>query len=189
MGRGNQSRPDSYVDAYGSNPPGDSYYPYNQGRPRPRRHSPRANVEQQYGGQNGYQQYSYQKSYDNMASGSGNPEPWNAPDPNFVNGSMERLDQQQRAEERAAAEYGFQGFGPGPNLDHNVQQPANVGGYPVSPGRHPYEKPLPDPTAGASTPAPVPEAATTRRIQRKAANTSDSGEKRKSWFKRRFSKD
>jgi hypothetical protein len=194
MARGNQSRPTSYADAY-SNPPADNFYPYNQGgRPRPPRYNPRANAEQAMyrGNQNGYQQYGYgyQGSYENVAaSGSGtNPEPWNnAPDPTYVNGSSDRLAQQHRMmEDRAAADYGFQGFGPGPNLDHNISPTAANGGGPYSPApaRHPHEKPLPDPTAG-DPPAPAPA----RRIQRKAANGSDTGEKRKSWFKRRFSRD
>ena len=197
--RGSQSRPDSYVDAYGSAQPPDNYYPYNQGgRPRPPRPNPRANVDQAYvNGQSGYQQ-GYQRSYENVANGSGsNTEQWNnSTDPSSVNSSIDHLQQQQqqqqRMEERAAAEYGFQGFGGTPNLA-NGATPTFVNGAPPyngspSPARHPQEKPLPAPSSGGPVgPSAVPQA--TRRIQRKTANTSDGGEKRKSWFKRKFSKD
>lgn len=137
--------------------------------------------------QNGY---GYQKSYENVAAAGSarNSGAWADPASSVDELQQLQLQQQQvRMEERAAAEYGFQGFGPNPNLDNGMAAPPSAayeGSYPAAAsGRHPYEKPLPDPGADAAPPA------TSRRIQRKAANTADNSEKRKSWFKRRFSKD
>lgn len=209
-GRGTYSRPDSFVDNYGDGPPPENHYPYNQGGRRPRRH-PRMNSEHaMYGqnyGQNGYapnghSQNGYHKSYENVtaASGSGsNTDQWgNSTDPSSVNSSIDQLQQQQqiqRMEERAMAEnYGFQGFGPGPNLEGQAMS----GAAGPAPGRINLSKdsPATDPTAGGPVGGPVggPSAATaapTRRHLRKATNASDVSDtntKRKSWFKRRFSK-
>lgn len=159
-------------------------------------------------GQNGYApnghfQNGYHKSYENVtaASGSGsNTDQWgNSTDPSSVNSSIDQFQQQQhiqRMEERAMAEnYGFQGFGPGPNLEGQAMSGAAGPG----PGRINLSKDLPaiDPTAGGPVGGPVrgPPAATaapmTHRHLRKATNASEASEtntKRKSWFKRRFSK-
>ena len=153
---------------------------------------------------NGHSQNGYHKSYENVtASGSGsNTDQWgNSTDPSSVNSSIDQLQQQQqqqqiqRMEERAMAEhYGFQGFGPGPNLENQTMSGAAGPG----PGRINLSKDLPatDPTAGGPVGGPVggPPAATaapTRRHLRKSTNASDVSDtntKRKSWFKRRFSK-
>lgn len=84
-----------------------------------------------------------------------------------MNSSMDQLQQQalqqQRLEERAQTEYGFQGFGGGPNL--------NAQGLPTAPA------------PAASSYAQPPQQ--NMNVIRKPAKE----EKRKSWFKRRFSKD
>lgn len=161
-----------------------------------------------YGNGNGNGNGTYQRSYENVTAGSGSntttTEPWNtSTDPSSVNSSIDQLQQQQyqqyqqqqRMEEKAAAEYGFSGFGSGPNLAN-----AN-GGMPPPPPSHgtPYygaaggrtSKPLPTPYAsGGGEPVDTAPgiAPSTRRHLRKATNGSDSSDKRKSWFKRKFSK-
>ncbi|EAU38382.1 conserved hypothetical protein [Aspergillus terreus NIH2624] len=208
-GRGTYSRPDSYVEGgYGAGPPPENYYPYNQmsGRPRPRHH-PRMNSEH-YGNnasngyaqngyaQNGYGQNGYHKSYENVtaASGSGsNTEPWgNSTDPSSVNSSIDQLQQQQRMDERSVADnFGFQGFGPGPNLNGKVAASGGAGPERIVLGNNQSSAPATD-SGGPVGGGPAP---TTRRQLRKtnnvptAAPAAAGDTKRKSWFKRRFSKD
>ncbi|OOG00181.1 hypothetical protein ASPCADRAFT_204070 [Aspergillus carbonarius ITEM 5010] len=184
-GRGAYSRPDSYVENGNGNGHPENYYPYNQGgggRPRPRHHA-RMNTDQ-----SGYSQHGYHKSYDNMtaASGSGsgsNTDAYgNSTDPSSVNSSIDQLQQQQQQQQQQIAEsYGFQGFGGGPNLDNQ----AGAGGR-INFGSKP---PAADPNAGG--PVGGGAAAANRRHLRKATNDSEmsNNTKRKSWFKRRFSKD
>ena len=182
-GRGNQSRPDSFID-YGasSSQAPESHYPYNQNngqrRPRPQ---PRVSTDQSAyingNGANGQYtpQQNYSRSYDNVTalsgSGSGSSDPYNhSTDPSSLNSSMDQLQQQalqqQRMDERAQAEYGFSGFGAGPNM--------NGKGMPMAPA----------PAASPSWGQPPKQPAVN--VVRKPANQN---EKRKSWFKRRFSKD
>ncbi|RAQ54970.1 hypothetical protein AFGD_009521 [Aspergillus flavus] len=202
-GRGTYSRPESYMEGnYGGGPPPENYYPYNQGggrRPR------RQRMESDYhGAQNGYGSNVYQKSYENVtaASGSGsNTDPWanNSTDPSSVNSSIDQLQQQQllhqqqqqQQQQQAVAErYGFAGFGPEPNLNNGGALASGAAGTgPIKLGN---SAPVADPTAGGPVggPASAAGAPTTRRHLRKATNASDASDtKRKSWFKRRFSKD
>lgn len=192
-GRGN-SRPDSYIDAYQNGNAGPSnqenQYPYPNRRPR---QNPRVQTEQgvygnnvAYGSPTSPLQQNYQQSYDNVTalsgsgSGSNHTDPYgNSTDPSSLNSSVDQL-AQQRLEERAQAEYGFQGFGGG--FDPN--------GYPTSPvavDQGYARKPVPQVQAAA----PVqPAKSTLRKDLRKEANASEAApDKRKSWFKRRFSKD
>lgn len=201
----NQSRPDSVVNAYQNAPQSpENPYPYNQngyqnGRRRPSHHprgsasSPISPVEgypnignnvnnSQYGYPQGH---GYQRSYDNVTAlsnnGSGNTYPYGqSTDPSSINSSNDQLQQQalqqQRLEERAQAEYGISGFG-SPKVPQSIGDP-NWGG-PVG---------APAANGARSVPAPVPAAAKPNHL-RKNTNQSDKGEKRKSWFKRRFSKD
>ncbi|KAE8407275.1 hypothetical protein BDV37DRAFT_30340 [Aspergillus pseudonomiae] len=204
-GRGTYSRPESYMESnYGGGPPPENHYPYNQGGGRrPRRHR----MEPEYhGAQNGYGSNGYHKSYENVtaASGSGsNTDPWanNSTDPSSVNSSIDQLQLQQQQQqqqllqqqqqERAVAErYGFAGFGPEPNLSNGGALASGAAGTgPIKLGN---SAPVADPTAGGPVggPASAAGAPTTRRHLRKATNASDASDtKRKSWFKRRFSKD
>ncbi|PWY92755.1 hypothetical protein BO70DRAFT_403084 [Aspergillus heteromorphus CBS 117.55] len=186
-GRGAYSRPDSYAENGNGQP--ENYYPYNQNgsRPRPRHHA-RMNTDQ-----SGYSQHGYQKSYDNItaASGSGsgsNTDAYgNSTDPSSVNSSMDQFQQQQQQyqqQQQMAESYGFQGFGGGPNLEGQ----ANTGGR-INFGSKP---PAADPNAGGPVGGgggAAAAAAANRRHLRKATNDSEmSNDKRKSWFKRRFSK-
>lgn len=210
-GRGNYSRPESYMEGnYGGGPPPENYYPYNQqgGGRRPR---PRHRMESEYHGgyaPNGYGSNGYHKSYENVtaASGSGsNTEPWaNSTDPSSVNSSIDQLQrqqqqeqqqqqlqQQQQQQEKAVADrYGFSGFGPEPNLNNGGALASGAAGT----GRINLNNsaPVADPTAGGPVGGPPPTAGapTARRHLRKATNASEASDtKRKSWFKRRFSKD
>ncbi|KAJ5111345.1 hypothetical protein N7532_001880 [Penicillium argentinense] len=186
-GRQSHSRPDSFIDAYQGANQQENYYPYNQQstnrRPRP---APRMPPDQ-----SGHQQHNHQRSYDNVTAmsgsgtGSGYTESYgHSTDPSSMNSSMDQLQQhalqqqqQQRLDERAQ-EYGFQ-FGTAPNL--------NTKGLPSAPA------PV------ASSTSPMSGAQQQQQQQQpaqahyaKPANTIRKGanqENRKSWFKRRFSKD
>lgn len=187
-GRNAQSRPDSMIDAYGgSSQAPDNYYPYNQnGNGRRPRHNPHQSSEQSgyangNGGQYAYQQQNYQRSYDNVTamSGSGYTDSYGqSTDPSSLNSSMDQLQQhalqQQRLDERAQAEYGIQGFGGSPNMNGNGKNlpsaPAAVAG----------------PNWGGAAPANGHLRKTpTANVK---AQAQAAPEKRKSWFKKRFSK-
>ena len=201
-GRGQSySRPVSYVENYGNGQPSDHFYPYNQGGGRSRRPPPRMNTEQvSYGsnGPNGYAQNGYGRSYENMAtpSGSGtgpNTDPWgNSTDPSSANSSLDQLQQQQQQQQQqqkvSTVDYGFQ-FGPTPNLDPN---PVATNGR-INLGS---TVPATDPNAGGPVggPAAAGAAPTRRHLRKSINNASETGDsksdtKRRSWFKRRFSKD
>ncbi|CAG8163957.1 hypothetical protein PENNAL_c0056G11674 [Penicillium nalgiovense] len=194
-----QSRPDSIVNAYQNtplSPENPNPYPYaqsghNQGRysPNSRRrpsHHPRGSPSTPMTPSEGYpnmansSQYGYQRSRDNVAAMSNNSSSNTYPygqstDPSSLNSSNDQLQQQalqqQRLDERAQ-EYGFSGFN-SPRAPQPIGDPTwggPVGGTPTSVGAAPPQS-----------------------VERKNVNQSSPGgqksEKRKSWFKRRFSKD
>ncbi|OQE29782.1 hypothetical protein PENSTE_c002G04781 [Penicillium steckii] len=181
----NQSRPDSLADGYynNNNNNAENYYPYQQQQNGRRRPGPRPSMDQ-----NGYsyQNHSYQRSYDNVTamsgSGSGNTDSYGqSTDPSSLNSSMDQLQQhamqqhqqQQRLDDRAQ-EYGFS-FGTGPPI--NAKVPMSV------------PAPVASPTSPMST-AQQHFAAPAKPMLKKAVPPAgDKAEKRKSWFKRRFSKD
>lgn len=188
-GRGSQSRPDSYVDNYGGSNPQqyNSNYPYNNNNNGGRQQRQRPYYEQDYrnsygnNGQNLYPQQGYQKSYDNVTAGSGsgsNTDQWgNSTDPSSVNSSMDRLQQQQQQERQFADSYGFNGSNAGPQVDNGyAYNGAGAGGY---------EQAVPAPVAkDPNSGGPVGGT-----LQKNAVNSSsDGGEKKKSWLKKRFSK-
>ncbi|KAJ5692565.1 hypothetical protein N7462_001988 [Penicillium macrosclerotiorum] len=177
-GRSGPSRPDSMIDAYGSQAPDNYYPPSNQNGGRRPRGAARMSSDQNHG--YGYQQQNYQRSYDNVTamsgSGSGYTDPsGQSTDPSSLNSSMDQLQQaalqQQRLDERAQAEYGFQGFNAGPNLHGK--------GMPSAPA------PTADPNWGGGSPS----GSQAPRRTPVAAPPKPPAEKRKSWFKKRFSKD
>ncbi|KAJ5377345.1 uncharacterized protein N7496_004754 [Penicillium cataractarum] len=186
-GRNAQSRPDSMIDAYGgSSQAPDNYYPYNQnGNGRRPRQNPRQSEQGGYangnGGQYAYQQQNHQRSYDNVTamSGSGYTDSYGqSTDPSSLNSSMDQLQQQalqqQRLDERAQAEYGFQGFGGSPNMNVNGK---NLPSAPAAAA---------DPNWGGAAPANGHLRKTpTANVK---AQAQANPEKRKSWFKKRFSK-
>lgn len=188
-GRPAQSRPDSMIDAYANQAQDANSYPYAQNGQRRPRHYPRVSTDQGGYYSNGkeaqytYQQQGYQRSNDNITamsgSGSGYTDPYGqSTDPSSLNSSMDQLQQQalqqQRLDERAQAEY-YQGYGGSPN-EYGV-------GYPAAPA------PAANPSWGG--PASGTPSAAMPSTLRKTENQSsvNTGEKRKSWFKRRFSKD
>ncbi|KAI9927752.1 hypothetical protein ASPWEDRAFT_551961 [Aspergillus wentii DTO 134E9] len=207
-GRPNPSRPNSYIDNQMA-AQADAYYPYNNngysngygngGRPR-RRHSPRSNLNPEqavynHPAQNGYH-HGPQRSHDTTAAASGSStEPWNnSTNPSSVNSSLDQLQQQQQQQQqqrqqqqKIAESYGFSGFGPEPNLANNAAPPAP---------RHTFGQapPSTDPNAGGPvggvppTATPAAPALGNRRSLRKSTNLSETGDKRKSWFKRKFTK-
>ncbi|KAJ0426221.1 hypothetical protein BJY00DRAFT_127849 [Aspergillus carlsbadensis] len=222
--RPNYSRPNSYIDNgngyHNGGPPPENYYPYSQGgsRPRPRQHPSRGYSEQPtYASnsgytQNGYAQNGYYKSSDNVTaaspSGSGsNPDQWaGSTDPSSINSSIDQLQQQQQYQQQQqqdktmAEAYGFQGFGPGPDVSEQFSSTAQ--------GKAPYGQ-APPPPAHATAPNPniggpvggpqqqqqPPLAGGRRHLQRKSvqqqslsSEAGDNSTKRKSWFKRTFSK-
>lgn len=98
--------------------------------------------------------------------------------------------QQQHHPQQAAEAYGFAGFGNSPELDH---APPSFQDYSLAPREQPG---LPDQAhlngynAASGVPpkdASAPVAASGKLLQKNTAPTP-AGEKRKSWFKRRFSK-
>ncbi|CAG8097395.1 unnamed protein product [Penicillium salamii] len=203
-----QSRPDSIINAYSGapqSPEAPNPYPYNyqngngngngNSRRRPNHRSPpypaspssptspseypnmAQNVNPQYGYQaNGYQANGYQANgyFDNAVSNNSGSDPHgHSTDPSSINSSNDQLQQQalqqQRLDERAQAEYGFTGFG-----NNNIAQP----------------DPSWAPASGSGAPAPQPPVQAPRPSPvRQDTNSSAKGDKRKSWFKRRFSKD
>ncbi|KAL2846949.1 hypothetical protein BJY01DRAFT_168463 [Aspergillus pseudoustus] len=215
--RPNYSRPNSYVDngngySNGGAPP-ENYYPYSQtgGRPRPRQHPSRGYSDQPTyasgsGYQNGHAQNGYYKSSDNITaaspSGSGsNPDQWgNSTDPSSINSSIDQLQQQQQ--ERAMAEaYGFNGFGPGPDVGDQIT-PNAVGKAPYGQAPPPPAHAVTNPNIGGPVGGPQQQqqpqqqlVGGRRHLQRKSiqqqsisSDAGDNGTKRKSWFKRTFTK-
>ncbi|KAK2758821.1 hypothetical protein FQN54_003513 [Arachnomyces sp. PD_36] len=187
--RGNQSRPDSYAEPYASSYVTPYGNPHGQ-QPRPNRHNQRMNGDAPYVNptQNVYPQQSAHQSYDNVTAGSGSgsnrTDQWgNSTDPSSVNSSLDRLQQQQQQQQQNLEKtYGFSGFGNGPQLDYNQQgygqptPPAPVAnGY----GQQQY--------AQSSMPPPVPRKQMPQQLQ-KAPSQTPTSEKKKSWFKKRFSK-
>ncbi|KGO71229.1 Protein of unknown function DUF2406 [Penicillium italicum] len=194
-----QSRPDSIVNAYQNSPLSpenpNPYYAqdrYNQrgyspnSRRRPSYHprgSPSAPITPSEGYPNmpSSPQYGYQRSRDNVAAmsntGSGPSDPYGqSTDPSSMNSSNDQLQQQalqqQRLDGRAQAGYGSNNFS-SPKLPQPVGESSwggPVGGAPTS--------------AVAKPAQPTPQ---------KTVNQPPAGgektDKRKSWFKRRFSKD
>ncbi|KGO37259.1 Protein of unknown function DUF2406 [Penicillium expansum] len=191
-----QSRPDSIVNAYQNTPLSpenpNPYYAqggYNQSgyNPNSRRrpsHHPRGSPSAPITPSEGYpnmvngSQHGYQRSRDNVAAmsntGSGYTDPYGqSTDPSSMNSSNDQLQQQalqqQRLDGRGQAEYGSNNFS-----SPRLPQPAGesswggpVGGTPASTG---------------ARPAPPPP-------QKNVSQPPAGGDKRKSWFKRRFSKD
>ncbi|KAK9860874.1 Protein of unknown function DUF2406 [Penicillium brevicompactum] len=190
-----QSRPDSIINGYQNNPQSPETpnpYPYNQqngngnGYGNGRRRYPRTpsypvtpasptdypNHNAQANGYNGYQPNGY---FENVASNSNSgTDPYGqSTDPSSLNSSNDQLQQQalqqQRLDERAQAEYGFSG-----SANQKIAQP----------------EPSWAPASGSAQPQPQPQQTAQKpNVVRQDTGQSVKGDKRKSWFKRRFSKD
>jgi hypothetical protein len=169
--------------------------------------------------QNFYPQQSYQRSNDNItaASGSGSngTDQWaHHTDPSSANSSLDRLQNQQqplqqppqqppqqqhhqKPERNLAEAYGFNGFGPNPQLDPPIPPPhgKETEGYGQN-GYDTYEQTAPalppkdgrraSRAVGPTTPVAIATAANGRKPH--LQKTPTISEKRTSWFKRRFSK-
>jgi len=134
-----------------------------------------------------YPSHGYQQSRDTVNTNGSNgshSDPYT--EPGSDNSSVERATPVGRPD---AEQYGFQGFGGGPILEE-YPAPQNMG-YPVQPpnGANGYGAPPPVPAKaqpiklGQSSGAPSASEGRPDVLQRQ--NT----DKRRSWFKRRFSKD
>lgn len=179
----NQSRPDDLADGNQNNQQ-ENYYPYQHQQQQNGRRRPRGSTDQT----NHYQNNNYHQSYDNVAAsgsnGSGQTDPYGqSTDPSSMNSSMDQLQQhallqqqqQQRMDDRAQ-EYGFS-FG--------NAAPLNTKGFPSAP------PPVASPTSPASAAQQHFAAPANGALRKKApqAGAGGAGDKRKSWFKKRFSKD
>ena len=200
------SRPDSYIDNY-ANP---------NGQRDGRRFGPRNHSDPALYGQNSqavYPSHGYQQSYDTVTSASGTgshaTDQWgNSTDPSSENSSIDRIQQQPKPDLGEA--YGFSGFGgapqfSGPILEEHGHDSPSYGqpGYGQSqrtPGiGYPYQ-------GNIAPPAPPPHAVPKEYVQRapiklgsqsgrvrdfdapRFSGRPETGEKRQSWLKRRFSK-
>lgn len=162
-----------------------------------------------------YPSHSYQQSYDTVTSGE---QQWGtSTDPSSINSSVDRIQQPTQSsaqpgipEDRVPTEtYGFNGFGGKPQLDvqgpsgYGAQQNAQV--YGTDGFNNGYQNAAPSgygpPNAGApiSYRQPMPQENKPRipikldspagdTLARTQSKVSAAG-KRKSWFKKRFSKD
>lgn len=172
------------IDSYQGQSQDPRYYSYSQSNQRRPRHYSRTSTDQAGYAQYAYQQQNYQHSHDNVTalsgSGSGYTDPYGqSTDPSSLNSSMDQLQQQalqqQRLDERAQAEYGYQGYGEGAYMNDN--------GFPLASAPAPAL--VAEPSWGGPVGGTPAKPANTLRKSPSKANA----EKRKSWFKRRFSKD
>ena len=200
------SRPESYIDNY-ANPP--NQYQFSQGRGG--RLGQRMSSEPVMYGRNSqgvYPSHAYQQSYDTVTSASGTgshgTDQWgNSTDPSSENSSIDRI--QQAPKPDLGEEYGFSGFGGSPQFqspileEHGLGAPAygqpGYGQSQISPSNgYPYQG-----NSGPPPPPPPPHKETSPRVPIRLGNSSDPswgssdvqpqvGEKRKSWLKRRFSR-
>jgi hypothetical protein len=161
------------------------------------------NRQSHRGGNNGvYPIHGLQQSRDtvntNGSNGSHSDGPYSN-DPSSDNSSFERAGPVQRPhpppQQDMGEQYGFNGFGKGPQMqmDPYGQGPGPAGGYPVPQNNGMHSGP-PPPPKHVTPPAPIrlnstgasPPAETGRPNMLSKTSNDD---KRKSWFKRRFSKD
>ncbi len=210
--RNGGSRPDSYIENYATPP---SHYGSVNGNGYNRRFGPRNHSDPAlYGhatGQGIYPSHGHQQSYDTVATasnGSHATDQWgNSTDPSSENSSIDRV--QPAAKPELGEAYGFNGFGGAPQFQGPILEEHGHGapGY-GQPGYgqeravvgsgHAYQ--------GNGAPNPPPHALPREKVPRTpiklgGGSASDvappvssrpppavNTEKRKSWFKRRFSK-
>ncbi|KAF2831329.1 hypothetical protein CC86DRAFT_443063 [Ophiobolus disseminans] len=113
------------------------------------------------------------------------------------NSSFERAVPVQRPQQPPqpdmGEQYGFQGFGKGPQMDPYAQGPLNGNAYYPPPQQNGMQSGPPPPPKHATSPTPI-KLNTSAGSQpadpgRKVLSKTSNDDKRKSWFKRRFSKD
>ena len=203
------NRPESYTDPYGNSyRPSAAYNP-----PPPRRFGPRNHSDPALYGNNSngnYYNHNYQPSYDTNTTGSGSgashgTEPWsNSTDPSSENSSIDKV--QQPAGPDLAETYGFNGFGGAPQFQGPILEEYSPRPPPHSQLVHGQGSPLGRPYQGSDLPPPPPphmnsrdnvqrtpqRGGTLQKFSRNEKNDTlkrtETGEKRKSWLMRRFSK-
>jgi len=189
-----QTQRDSYVDGYGNGGPVGA-------QPQRMRYGNRMqsdpgwnNRQSAHGGvypMNGYQQ-SRDTVNTNGSNGSHSDGPYSNDHSNSENSSIERGMPVQPPQQDMGAQYGFNGFGRGPIMEEYAQGSGNYSQGPPQPPAHAMPPPPPRHSTQA---APIklggggPPATENTRPAMLSKKSSDAGEKRKSWFKRRFSKD
>lgn len=151
---------------------------------------------------NAYAQQGYHTSYDNVTaasgSGSGNTDPYgNSTDPSSINSSFDQLQQQQQQFHHHQQQ---QDKGHGGDYEYQeYEAPSNYYDAPATQTSPPQRyrhvfgtAPAPDPNAGGPVGGTQAAALGNRRHLRKSTNASEVTDgkesKRKSWFKRKFSK-
>jgi len=212
--RANGSRPDSYIDNYAGAP--SNPYQGRGGRANNQRMASDPAMYGN-NSQKVYPSHGYQQSYDTVTtgsvSGSHGTDQWgNSTDPSSENSSFDRLNHVPPVQKPDVGEqYGFSGFGGGPQfqgpiLEEYAQDAPEYGqpGYGQSgynqprmaPGNgHPYQGngdvPAPPPHVVSTSPpprAPIRLGNSSSPAGASYSSPPDSGDKRKSWLKRRFSK-
>ncbi|KAI9812426.1 MAG: hypothetical protein M1827_004657 [Pycnora praestabilis] len=199
------SRPDSFVDNYGS------LAQHNQ--PRAGRFNQRMNSEpalNSYNNSHGvYPSHGYQQSQDTVntgvSNGSHGTDPWgNSTDPSSENSSLDRI--QQLGKPDTGELSGFNGFGGAPHFqdpileEYDHGQPGYGGPQPMSSGgeAQAYQYGSTPPSVPPHVPPKQGVPRTLIKLGSSSNNPTESsvytptrpevGEKRKSWFKKRFSK-
>jgi hypothetical protein len=148
---------------------------------------------------NGYQQ-SRDTVNTNGSNGSHSDGPYSN-DPSSENSSIERAVPVKYPQQDVGEQYGFNGFGRGPIIEEYSQEaPSNGAYFPSAPPPHngmPTQNGMPPPPPKhANPPAPIkldssgspPTETTKPKVLSKNSSDAGPGDKRKSWFKRRFSK-
>ena len=167
-GRGSQSRPDSYVDSYFQ--PSDGSYNQNQGW-GPRR-QPQSSKNPYY------MQHAPQKSYDTTTASASNTESWGnySTDPSSVSSSLEQA-APMHVQGTAPDKYGF-GAAPGSGFEMRPSVPP-----------HGARIALNAPSAPSATGAGGVAASNRGQLRKNTSSAKAAPpEKKKGWFKRRFSK-
>ena len=149
---------------------------------------------------NGHQQ-SRDTVNTNGSNGSHSDGPYSN-DPSSENSSIERAGPVRPPQQDMGEQYGFNGFGRGPIMEEYPQASGSYfGGAPPPPAHNgvPSQNGMPPPppkhvVAPApiklnSSGAPPTEMTRPNTLSKENSNIGANGDKRKSWFKRRFSKD
>lgn len=143
-----------------------------------------------------YPSQGYQQSRDTVDTNGSNgshSEPY-ASDPSSDNSSVERATPVKPPQPDLGEQYGFQGFGNNPVLEEYASGPARQGYFVPQPTPHGVQGPPPVPAKTGPPPPGRKPVATGTPAQanggaRPAVMQRQNTDKRKSWFKRRFSKD
>lgn len=197
--RNSTYRPDSFIDQYTSP---DVPAP---GQGRGMRTNMRMSSEPMFPGGRGqravYPSHGYQQSYDTVnSSGSHQTDPYgNSTDPSSENSSLDRIHQlpkQNEQQQPVGDNHRFIGFGGNGQQYPLENYSTGQGGYgrsgyanasPSQPRYDAQERPPPPPKESPRAPIKLNSQGTSSPLTRQVSD-SPTTDKRKSWFKRRFSK-